>query len=965
MTGVGGFVHLHVHTHHSMMRSTVRVDALVAAAAAQGARGLAVTDEWSLAAVPRFTTLAEAAGIQPVIGMEIRLRPRDPVRRRRRSYALVLLAHDPRGFRNLCSLVGLARRGRWEPTPAVDWDQLRDHSEGLLALSANVHGEIGALLAAQRHEAAARAARALAELFGRDNLHLEIQVTGEYNQAEVNAGQRDIAERLGLGLVATNPVHYLHPGDALAHQVLLCIGQDRRLVDLDSPSMPSHGFYLRDPVELYPSLAADAALHATVSLAERCRLRAPGVVFVPPRPCWQRVDREAQLERIAREGMLARIGALRKHVPLSRFEDVGADLSAALRWELEALVEPPEGERLLLAHRVVHACREAGVPVGPGVGPGASAAVLYALGVTGVDPVEFDLLSERHLDPAREPRPILLDIHPSQIDHVVACVADALDDGCRVVRPARPSLLDGRALVDAAMAALDLRPDEVGLRLDALTASWKAGTGRDHPSGRPIARVRDQLEELAEILDRFAALDGCPSGTEAHGAAFAVVDHPIEPPIPARRADSGADLVQYDLESMVRAHHAVFELVGEDDVPLAARVDAILAKRGVTSPGWADCAHELRSDTALQQLLGCGNTLGIPSLEDRPCRRALTGIGPTDIEELMAAIVLGRHGPAAAGLLDAYTSLEGVLGELGSSAGIAAEHVEPTRGVLLYQEQVMRILSSLGGLDHGETWPLVRALGRGRAGEIEDAAERFIERATSQDHDLDTLLRMWQWLGRWTRYTLCRASVASMAIKASKLAWLKAHHPAEFFAVLLSSAAGDRRRVRRIVEDMRMMGVELLGADVLLGDVECTVTGGRVRLGLTLVRGMDVTLASAIVAARGEQGKDLDLLTWLSLLDPQHLRRRPLLSLVAAGALDTFGHARASVTAGMDDLIRAAAAVCRDRDLGQELLFGEVEARLAEVLPEVEEWSPEVKHIREVEAVGSSLARSSHVQQAR
>ncbi len=957
MSADRGFVHLHVHTHHSRMRSTVRIEDLVAAVAAQGSRAVAVTDEWSLAGVPEFMRCAREIGVQPIVGMEIRVRPRDPASRRRKSYALVLIARNPRGFRSLCELVGLARRGMWESSLAVDWDQLCDHRHGLLALSANVHGEIGALLSADRPGAATLAARALSDVFGRHNVHLEIQVTGEYNQHGVNEGQRQIAERLGLGLVVTNPVHYLRPEDALGYQVMSCIDRGRRLGDVDSPVMPSHGFFLRDPVDMAFAFAEDAdALRATDALVERCQLRPSQALIVPPRPCWQRKERLAAFERAAREGLSEHIVALRRDVPLSRFEEVSADLSAALDWELDALVEPPEGARFLLAHRVVRACREAGIPVGPGRGPGVSAAVLYALGVTGVNPRMYDLLSERYLDPGHEPRPILLDIHPSQIDRVVECVVRELGYGFRVVRPARRSVLGGRGLVDGAMAALDLGPDEVGLRLEALTESWRAAAGRARPFGRPIARVHDRLQELVEITGRFATLDGCPYGIDEHESAFAVVDHPVEPPLPVRRSESGAGLVEYDPRSLVQARHAVFELVGEDDVELTARVDALLAERGGPVPGWDDCAVALPTDPAVQELLGRGNTLGISSLGDPLARRALTAIGPTDTEELMAAVALGRRGPIDAGLLAAYTTGDGLLGDLGPATDLVAGPLDHTRGVLLYQEQAMEILSSLARLDHGETWPIVRALGRGRGEELEAAAERFIGQASRRDVATEPAWCVWEWLGRWTRYTLSRASVASLALKACKLAWHKAHHPASFFAALLSSVSRDRRQVRRVAEDMRKAGVELLAPDVIRSGVHNTVEDGGVRLGLAMVRGVTDKTAESLVLAREEGNVAQGLLSWLSQVTPGCLGRAQMANLAASGALDVFGCTRAAVSAGVDGLITVAEKMYDDRETGQEVMFEVKATQLDAVLPEVEEWSAEQRAGREVEVLGVAFS---------
>lgn len=929
------FVHLHVHTHHSVMRSTARVEPLLARAASHGARALAITDEWTLAGVPRFLNQAREVGIRPVVGMEIRVRPQAGERRRRQSYQLVLLARNATGYRNLCSLVGLARRGIWERWPAVIADQLQPLSSGLAALSANVHGEVGALLAADRADDALEAARDLAGVFGERNVYLELQQTNEYRQADVNAGQREIAEKLGLPVVATNPVHHVDEEHAHALEVMLCIDHDSRLLAADSPRLPGRGYHLRRDYEMWTLFEDDrSTLEATVDLARRCRVDIEEILDLPPPPSGRRDEQREKLAAVSAD----------------------ASDNAALDWERDVLLHTDDIRRFLAAHELVRACRRRGVPLGPGVGPSVSSTTLRALGVTGIDPAAFGLLSERYLDPDREvARAIPLDIHPSRLADVLACAEDEMGAAYQVVRLPRFQRLGGRSLVDAATNVLDVDSQTIDRGIEFLRERWSRYTDQQVHHGTLLGEIARQVEELSVVLEMFASLDGCMRSADPHESAFALVCRATAPPLPVRSGDGGVDVAEYDCDSMTRAGHVVFELLGSSDALRLARTDALIAGGGADVPAMADCAALLASDGAVQDLLAGANTLGVHALEDRPHRKVLSRVRPVDVEELMAVVALGRYGPMRAGLVDAYADGRGGIVGLDEEADLVADGLRPTRGVLLYQEQVMRIVADLTTLDLCDGARLVQVLGRRNEADLNVWLGRFQEQCWSGGLTPEQSTAIWNWLDRWTWLTMSRAGAASRALLASKQAWQKAHHPAEFFAALLSDRAGSRRRVVRVVRDAAAMGVSLLAPDVERSEAACSVEDGRVRLGLALVRGMDDAAVRAILEARESTGGFEDLGSCLTAVGTYELRVTVLRNLVSSGALDRFEHSRAALWEGIGIFVKAAARIARDGESGQCGLFPGGDVNFDDLVPDVRDWSREERALREVEALGFSL----------
>ncbi|MBU4459022.1 MAG: DNA polymerase III subunit alpha [Verrucomicrobia bacterium] len=948
---MGSFVHLHVHTEYSLLDSLVRLGPLMDAVADLDMPGVAMTDTGVLYGAPEFHRRAKAKGLRPVLGVEMEMAPRPPAVLRPLDASgpgLVLLAETQEGWGNLLRLVSDAHLSTPEPgRPVLLESALAQAAGGLIGLSSGGNGEINRHCAAGRIEAAVDSARRMAEIFGPDRFFLELQHQGLPGQDETLAGLREVARRTGLPTVATNNVHYLHPGDARAHEILRCARRGAVREPAGAGPDYSRLFHLRTAAEMTAALPADPdAVARSAEIAMRCTVDLwpawehrfpridPPADFEPDLP---RGREAAWLRRLAFDGLRDRCGvADPAHPP-----PAAAAAVARLGHELETIIRVGFVNYLLVVWDIVRFARERGIPIGPGRGAVAGSLAAYCLGITDIDPIRHDLPFERFLNSEKPVAPdIDLEICPSCRPAIVAHLRErhGRDRVAHIVTfgtfGARMAIRDtGRALGVSPRAC-----DDVVRRVP---------DGADMTIARAI-RMRPDLRREAEaacapdLLPMAQMFEGLPRNPGTHPTGVVLAGRPLVELVPLALGGDRETVTQYDMHELARAGLLKIDLPG-------LRVLTVLdeAVRQLRGAGVAvDLAHLPEDDPATLALLNRGDTIGIFQLDGASARAAMRRAGIGRFEDLVALLAL--HRPDTAPLLDEFIARK--RGELPSDPPhkLLRATLEATHGLLLYQEQIPAVAAALAGFSP-EKGDLLRRFATVRD---EDALRHLrpaFAEAGRRQHRLREAdaARLFSRIEDCGRRGISRAHAIASAELAYRAAWLKAHHPVEFLAAAMSNESGDTARVSALSAEARTLGIPVLGPDANRSAAGFVPEGRAIRFGLAGIRGVGPDAARAWAAERDAHGPFGGLVDFCRRAAAGPAARHAVECLIRCGAFDFTGMPRSRMAGGLD-LALAAAGGRRDVQRGQGLLFDESALGAADdsILPPSAPW-PDARRIED------------------
>ena len=866
-----GFVHLHTHSHYSLMDGVPSPGELARQAAALGMPALALTDHDALFGAARFYRAAKEAGIRPIIGCELSVGPA--------GHHLVVLARDATGYHNLCRLATLAATaaaaGR-AGGAGVDREALWRWGDGLIVLSGCRRGEIPSLLAAGRREDARRAARAYRDRFGPDGFFIELQDHGFDHEAALNRELVQLAAEEGLEVVATHNVHYTVPEQAAARTALARLAA----ADGPAPAVPDPGrFYMTSPEEMARRFAAvPAALRNTVRIAERCDVRLDPAGLRLPAFCPGDGPPDALLARLAAEGARQRYG-----------DPLPSAVSARLDYELAIIRRLGLASYFLLLWDAVQWARRQGIPIGPGRGSATSSLVVYCLGITAVDPLAHGLVFERFLNPDRQAPPdIDIDVCDVRRGEVLQYIRGR-HGADRVAQIATFATLAARAALREMGRALGVPQADID-RLARLIPAEPGITLQEAAAAVPALAQARQDPRLAELWRLAEAVEGAPKHLSVHAAGIVVGDGPLDEQLPLVHTGPDTQLIQYPMEDVEALGYLKVDFLGLRTLTVIQRCRELVARRGGMVPDPLPL-----DDPAVYRMLSQGGTEGVFQLETPMFQRLTAQLEPAAFSDLVALLALGRPGPAQR--IDAFVrrrhgrepvrylhpALEPVLAE--------------TYGVMLYQEQVMRIAMDLAGFSPAEADLLRRGMSKKQPELLAQARERFLRGARAQGVPGTVAEAVFAELERFADYGFAKSHSVAYALISYETAYLRCHFPAEFMAAQLSSVRGNPDRVARYVAACRRMGVRVLPPDVNESDSDFSVdASGAIRYGLGAVKHVGHAAAAAIVAARG--GRPFRSLQDLVQRVPaRHVPRRALEALIAAGACDGLGQTRRQLLA--------------------------------------------------------------------
>ncbi len=963
------FAHLHCHSHYSLLDGAASIDKLVQRASERGMNALALTDHGNLHGALEFYRKAKDAGINPIIGYEAYIAPghrtsKSASSMKAASYHLTLLAKNRTGFKNLLRMASAAYTEGFFYKPRIDKELLEAHNDGIICLSGCVSGELSrSLLKGTGNtddglEESLDIARWFHTVFG-DRYFIEIQDNGVEIQRLAMEGSLVVAEKLGLPLVATSDAHYADQEDAEAQDVMLCINTGRFRTDTNRMKMDGNQYHLRAPEEMYAAFPehADAVARSqeiadSVDIEIELGKRHFPTYTIPPGK-----SAEAYLRELCIEGLKERYHGNEEMLPDGELSQVVQD---RLDRELGVINQLGFPNYFLIVWDFVVQSRKLDIPT-TARGSGVGALVCYALYMSHVCPIKYDLLFERFLDPSRQEAPdIDIDFCKERRGEIIRYVKDKYGEpnvaqiGTFGTLAARAAIRDvGRALgipLARVNHVITMVPDELGITIDkAIEIS------------EDLKKTYNEDGEIRELIDLARKIEGLARNVGTHAAAVVIADQPLTEYVPLCRVTGKTDLItQWSMNDVEAAGLLKMDFLGLRNLTILSKAVQLIEQ---TTGERVDPYKFPLDDPETFALLSRGETKGIFQLESGGIRDLLQRMKPDHFRDVIATNALYRPGPLKGGMVDEYVDVKLGRKEAEYKHPFLKEILAETHGVMVYQEQVMRILNRLGGIELAKAYTAIKAISKKKEKLINENREKFIAGCVEQGLTESDGNEIWGLIAQFAGYGFNKSHSTAYALIAYMTAYLKAHYPVEFMAALLSGDIPGRNFQRKDalaehIDDCKRMNIEIVPPSVNTSDVDFAVDGNKIFFGLSAIKGCS-NAADAIVAARKAGGPFVDLFDFCERVEASMCNRAVIEILIKAGAFDLGDANRAQLMAVIDRALQSGAARLADRKAGQRGLFDDVDEGETEVkvvsLPDLPDWDTREKTILEKEVLGYFL----------
>jgi DNA polymerase-3 subunit alpha len=924
------FVHLHCHTHYSLLDGANRIPELCEHVKALGMDAVAVTDHGNLYGAIELFREAEAKGIRPIVGYEAYVAPGKRTEKDNKgsggeySYHLTMLAHNLKGFKNLIKLASMAYLEGFYYKPRIDKEILEAHSEGITVLSGCMSSEFSSLLLSEKMKEAKKLAEWFSKTFpGR--FFVEIQNNGLEAQAELNVRAIELADKMGLPLVATCDAHYLKAGDDVSHDVLLCINTGRQRADENRMRYGSDQFYIRTPEEMYGLFPQHAeAVKRTQEIANSCEInfnfkQRHFPVFHLPKG----TKPEDHLLELAEAGLVERYGKKPEKKVKERLE-----------LELGVVNRLGFASYFLIVWDFVRFAREKGIPAGAR-GSACGSLLSYVLKISQVDPLEYDLLFERFLDPNRAEAPdIDIDFCQDRREEVIQYVKQKYGEQS-VAQIATFGTMAARAAIKDVGRVLGVPLDRVNM-LSNLIPKAPLGITIEE-SMEKVADLKKEYKQdvqIKEMLDIAMKLEGTNRNVGTHAAGVVIANGPITDYVPVQRVlmkgdkgDEDGDTKEYQvttqwtMNDLEKVGMLKMDFLGLRTLTLLDKaVKLIKQHRGKD----IDIATLPLDDEPTYKLLASGKTQGVFQFESEGIRGLLRSMKPDNILDIIASTALYRPGPLQGGMVDAYVNRKHGKEQPVYEHPIMKEVLEETHGVMVYQEQVMRILNRLGGIELSSAYACIKAISKKKLDVIDQRRAEFLKGAVEQKFKKDVAEKVFEQIVHFGGYGFNKSHSAAYALVSYQTAYLKAHFPAEFMAAVLTSELGDTEKVAEHVRNTKEMDLSVQLPDVNSSDADFGVAGEKsISFGLVAIRGLGRKAAQALVDERQKNGPYRDLFDLCERVDSRLVPRAALESLIKAGALDKLSPDgnRAALMIALPGAVQEATSLQEDRKHGQGSIF--------------------------------------------
>src|SRR6266542_2248918 len=935
------FAHLHLHTDYSLLDGAIQIKPLAERVERLGMTACAMTDHGNMYGAVSFYNTMKARGIKPIIGCETYVAAGSRKDRAGRAgpgektnFHLILLAKDFEGYRNLSRLTSKAFTEGFYYKPRIDKELLAQHSKGLIALSACMSGVPSAMLAREKCDDAAAAALEFEEILGKGNYSIEIQEHGLEAQERIRKPLVGLSRRTGVPLVPTNDAHYLRPDDARAHDVLLCIGSGKTVNDTNRLRYATPNFYVRSPEEMWRIFGDELpeALSRTVEIAEMCDLTLPkDINYLPNYPIPESeagLSSDEYFEKIVRGGFeRRRLMVWERQQSRNALKYPLADYQTRLSSEIAMIKQMGFAGYFLVVWDFVRYAREHSIPVGPGRGSAAGSLVAYCLEITDIDPLQYDLIFERFLNPGRVSLPdIDIDFCVRGRAEVINHVADTYgrDSVCQIITF---GTLASRAAIKDVGRALDMPYSEVD-RISKLIPPPVRGRNvsitqalEQVPELKKEVEVNPQVRELIEIARR---LEGCARHSSVHAAGVVISPLPLQELIPI--AVSGKDEVttQYVMSDLEKTGMLKMDFLALTALTIISDCLISVKQSLAEEINWVDIAL---NDEKAMAVFAEGRTDAVFQFESSGMQEICRKLKPKGVEDLAALNALYRPGPLDGGMVEEFIQRHHGKKSVRYLVPEMKEILSNTYGIIVYQEQSMHLAQRLAGYTLSEADLMRRAMGTQKREEMAIHEEKFINGAVERGLKREKAEKIFSLMAQFSDYGFNRSHSVAYAYLAFQTAYLKAHFPEHFYAAVLSSEAQDAAKVFKYSKELRAQKIDLLPPDVNESYLGFTPLKGAIRYGLAAIKGLGNSAVNAIIAAR-EVGPFKSFFHFAELVEPGALNRRSLESLVGAGAFDSLNRKgrdlhewRAALLDATDTALARAQRARRERLQGQNGLF--------------------------------------------
>ncbi len=940
------FVHLHLHSEYSLLDGACKVSEVVSKAVEYDMPAVAITDHGNMFSAVQFYSTAVDSGIKPIIGSEVYIAPKSrfdksvdgslPI-----AFHLILLCRDNTGYKNLIQLTTKAVFEGFYRYPRIDKELLKKHAEGLIALTACLKGEIPYYISKGQMELAEASLREYMEIFGRDNLYLEVQENGLPEQRVVNKGLVELSRKYGIKLVATNDVHYLLPEHARAHEILLCIQTQTNIYDPKRMKMNSDKFYFASPEEMKQRFKdlPEAVLN-TREIAEKCNVvlefgKNHMPIFHPP----QGIESRDYLWQLCMEGLNRRYPN-----PEDRKR-----VMERLKFEFSIIERMGYVNYFLIVWDFVRYAKENRIPVGPGRGSAAGSMVSYLLGITDIDPLKYGLLFERFLNPERVSMPdIDIDFCYENRQKVIDYVVEKYGRS-NVAQIITFGTMQARAVVRDVARAMAL-PYSLADRIAKMippSMSLKEALEVDPD----LRKVYTESREVKELIDIAMVLEGLTRHASTHAAGVVIADKPLTEYVPLYR-NKDQVCTAYEMKSLEKIGLLKMDFLGLKTLTVIEKTLDLVEQRTGVRPNIENISLE---DEKTFELLRKARTKGVFQLESSGMRDLLVKMQPDKFEDIIALLALYRPGPIGSGMLEDFIQRKKGLTEITYLHPKLEPILRETYGVILYQEQVMQIASSLAGFSLAQADLLRRAMGKKIPEVMEAQRTAFIEGCVNNGVEREKAEKIFDLIEFFSGYGFNKSHSAAYALVSYRTAYLKANYPLEFMAALLTSEFNNTDKLVEYLKDARAMGIEILPPDVNKSEYGFSVEGEKIRFGLGGIKNVGGAAIEEILREREENGLYQGLEDFCMRVNGKKVNRKVIEALIKAGAMDSFGYSRRAMMESLDDILGMVMVQKKDVLSGQMCLFGAEQMapqRGSVVFQSKEEWSEQELLSHEKEMLG-------------
>ncbi len=915
------FTHLHLHTEYSLLDGAVRIKDLMVRLKELNMDSVAITDHGVMFGVIDFYKAAKEHGIKPIIGCEVYTAARTmydkEVDKDKHQGHLILLAENQMGYENLMKIVSAGFTEGFYYKPRVDKDLLRKYSQGIIALSACLAGDVQRKLLHDDYQGAKKEALELLDIFGKDNFFLELQDQYLEEELKILPYMKQLREETDIPFVATNDVHYIHQQDAKVHDVLMCIQMAKTVDDEDRMKFPNDQFYLKSEDEM-EKLFADIpeAIENTGKIAERCNVEFEfGKIHLPEFTAPEGMTKGEYLRELCEEGMIYRYGV------------VTEELRQRLEYELSTIENMGYIEYFLIVWDFINYAKEHHIMVGPGRGSAAGSIVAYALKITDIDPIKYGLIFERFLNPERISMPdIDIDFCYERRQEVIQYVIEKYGTE-KVAQIITFGTMKAKAAIRDVGRALNMPYGEVDVIAKAIPFDLHMTLGRALEISPQLKAAYENEKKVKDLIDTAKALEGMPRHASTHAAGVVISKKDINHYVPLYLADKGVS-TQFTMGTIEELGLLKMDFLGLRNLTVIRdALDLIEQNHGVT----IDFSKMPYDDPRVYELIGSGNTQGVFQLESSGMTQFMKNLKPDCFEDVVAGISLFRPGPMAS----IPTYIENKKNP--SRVRYTHEKLEPilsvTYGCLVYQEQVMQIVRDLAGYSYGRSDLVRRAMSKKKRDVMLKEQEYFVFGKKAQDGEEelkgcvqngipeDTAKEIFNQMISFAEYAFNKSHAAAYAVLAYETAFLKTYYPVEFMAALMTSVMGDSSQIAKYIRNCNEMKIPVLPPDIGESEKKFSVKNGKIRFGLLGVKNVGDGVIDAIIAMREEYGVPHDFSQFINSISIQHINKKAVESLIKAGAFDCLGKSRSYLLGIYEDAMESAQNHFRKTIEGQLDLF--------------------------------------------